>query len=275
MTDVDLNLSGLQIYSGTTVEFSATATNAQTWQWNYTVNGSAPVIYSSGTGPVTNVSYYFDTNEIGNSYAWTLVVSNGQAEAVSTTNLTVEALPNPGTVTTNIIEGPTISATSGRLSGLLTASTTINGVPTSYFYQPLPSLGSTSSGTATYNVTITNAGDYEIQALVYAPNTSANSFLVNIDGQPQSPTMVWDIMPVTSGFEQRIVSWRGATGSENKDAIVPCVFSLSAGQHQIIFVGREPGTALASFTLLQIVTTVQPPAPPAAPNGLRIISSSP
>ena len=250
-TDVDLSLPGLQIYAGTTVQFSATATNAQTWQWSYTVNGGAPVVYTNSTSPITNISYYFDTNTVGNSYVWTLVVSNGQAWAESQTNLTVEVLPNSGGTATNA--GLTFTATSAPLNGLLTASTMINGVPTSYIYQPLPSIGDVSGGTAVYNFTITNAGNYEIQALVNAPNLNANSFYVNIDSQPQDPTMIWDIMPLTSGFEQRIVSWRG-NGSENNDQIVPKIFNLSAGPHQIIFVGREPGTALASFTLLQVAS---------------------
>ena len=282
-TDVDLSLPGLQVYSGTTVQFSAVATNAQTWQWSYTVNGSSPVIYTNSTSPITNISYYFDTNTVGNSYLWTLVVSNGQAWAESQTNLQVETAPAPGgTVTTNV--GLTFMATSAPLSGLLTASTMINGVPTSYIYQPLPSIGDISGGTAVYNFTVTNAGNYEIQALVDAPSVNANSFLVNIDGQPQIPTMIWDILPVTSGFEQRLVSWRG-NGSQNNDQIIPKIFSLSAGQHQIIFVGGQPGTAMASFTLLQVVTSVQSQlgsassvqlqSPLAAPSGLRILSSGP
>ncbi len=145
-TDVDLSLPGLQIYSGTTVQFSATATNAQTWQWSYTVNGGAPVVYTNSTSPITNISYYFDTNTIGNSYVWTLVVSNGQAWAESQTNLTVEMLPNSGGTATN--GGLTFTATSVPLNGLLTASTMINGVPASYIYQPLPSIGDASGGSS-------------------------------------------------------------------------------------------------------------------------------
>jgi hypothetical protein len=283
-TDVDLSLPGLQIYAGTTVQFSAKATNAQTWQWSYTVNGGATVDYTNSTSPITNISCYFDTNAISNSYVWTLVVSNGQAWAESQTNLEVEALPNPGgTGTTNT--GLAFVATSGALSGILTANTIINGVPRSYVYQPLPSIGDISGGAAVYNFTITNAGNYEVQALVNAPSLNANSFYVNIDGQPQDATMIWDIMPITSGFEQRIVSWRG-NGSENNDLISPKVFQLSTGSHQITFVGREPGTALASFSLVQVVPAAptaapaltlrsiqsNPVQPPATPDGLRIVS---
>ncbi len=249
--DVDSGLPGLQIYAETTVQFSAKATNAQTWQWSYTINGGPPVVYTNSTSPITNISYYFDTNTVGNSYVWTLVVSNGQARAESQTNLTVEMPPNSGGTGTN--GGLTFTATSVPLNGLLTASTVINGIPTSYIYQPLPSIGNVSGGTAVYNFTITNAGNYEIQALVNAPNLNANSFYVTIDSQLPDSTMIWDIMPLSSGFEQRVVSWRG-NGSENNDQIVPKTFNLGAGPHQIIFVGREPGTALASFTLVPVAS---------------------
>jgi hypothetical protein len=216
---------------------------------------------------MTNISYYFDTNTIGNSYVWTLVVSNGQALAESQTNLTVEMLPNSGGTATN--GGLTFAATSAPLNGLLMASAIINGVPASYIYQPLPSIGDTSGGTAIYNFTITNAGNYEIEALVNAPNANANSFYVNIDSQPQDPTMIWDIMPLTTGFEQRAVSWRG-NGSQNNDQFIPKTFNLGVGPHQIIFVGRGPGTALASFTLIPVASaTANASQPPATVNSIN------
>jgi hypothetical protein len=281
-TDMDLSLPALQIYAGTTVQFSATATNAQTWQWSYAVNGGTPVVWTNGTSPITNISCYFDTNTIGNSYVWTLVVSNGQAWAESQTNLTVEAQP-PGTTNTGLI----FTATNGVLSGMLMNNTVINGVSSSYIFMPSPAPGDISSGTAVYNFTVATAGYYEIQALVDAPSTSANSFAVNIDGAPQEPTMIWDILPITSGFEQRIVSWRGS-GTANSDQFVPEVFGLSAGAHQIWFKGEGPGTALATFTLLQVIPAApaaqapakrsiqsSPSQPPITPDGLRIISSGP
>jgi hypothetical protein len=262
--DVDLSLPGLQIYAGTTVQFSATATNAQTWQWSYAVNGGTLVVWTNGTSPITNISCYFGTNTISNSYVWTLVVSNSQGWAESQTNLEVEAQPL-GTTNTGLI----FTATNGVLSGMLMGNTVINGVPSSYIYLPPPAPGYISSGTAVFSFTVANAGNYEIQALVDAPNTSANSFAVNIDSVPQDPAMIWDILPITSGFEQRIVSWRGS-GTANSDQFVPKVFGLSAGAHQICFKGEEPGTALASFALLQVIPS--PPPPPTTPDGLRIVS---
>jgi len=92
-------------------------------------------------------------------------------------------------------------------------------------------------GKAIYNFTITNAGNYVIRALVNASGEDSNSLYVNIDAQPEDPAMIWDI-DVTNGFEERTVSWRGK-GTAEKDEIVPKRFTLSAGAHKLIIVGRE------------------------------------
>jgi hypothetical protein len=86
-----------------------------------------------------------------------------------------------------------------------------------------------------------------ISTVVNAPSESANSFYVNIDGEPTDPTMIWDI-PVTTGFTNRLVSWRGKGNSSNSQ-YVPIVFTLSAGTHQVIVRGREANTQLKTITL--------------------------
>lgn len=63
--------------------------------------------------------------------------------------------------------------------------------------------------------------------------------------------MIWDIKPLTSGFEQRTVSWVG-NGTTNSQ-FVPKVFTLGPGPHQLIIRGRE------MFTLLQSVTIAPSP----------------
>ena len=128
----------------------------------------------------------------------------------------------------------------------------------SHLHSPSP-----STGEALYNFTITNAGNYVIQALVNAPGDSANSFYVNIDAQPVDPTMTWDIFPFTTGFQNAIVSWRG-NGSDTNNQYNPKIFALTAGTHQIIFAGREANTQLQSFSLLQL---------PATPQNLRVLST--
>jgi len=89
--------------------------------------------------------------------------------------------------------------------------------------------------------------------LVNAANDGANSFYLNIDGQPQDPDMICDL-PLTTGFEQRIVSWRG-NGTFDNDQFIPKVFTLAPGAHQLIVVGREANVQLQSVSILQLPTT--------------------
>lgn len=109
-----------------------------------------------------------------------------------------------------------------------------------------------AGGKAVFNFTIARAGNYQIETLVNAPDESANSFFVNIDAQPTDPDMIWDI-EVTSGFEKRLVNWRG-NGDANTDQFTPKSFKLEPGAHTLIFVGREPDVRLKSLTIF--------PAPP-------------
>jgi hypothetical protein len=102
-------------------------------------------------------------------------------------------------------------------------------------------------GKAVYSITVTNAGNYLIQAVVSAPGEDANSFYVNVDAQPEDPVMIWDIEP-TSGFEERTVSWRG-NGDASSDEFSPKRFNLSAGAHKLIVVGREAEALLKSISI--------------------------
>jgi hypothetical protein len=174
-----------------------------------------------------------------------LIVSNNQGSAQSQLALSVEAPPAPSS-------SLTFTAQSGSVASPFVLGT--NGA-TVYFYQPSQTIGISGNGIAVYNFTITNAGNYEVQALVNAPDTSANSFYVNIDAPPQDPGMTWDVLP-TSGFEQRLISWRG-NGTDTANQFVPWIFPLTNGPHQILFYGREANAQLAGFSIL--------PAPPTPP----------
>ena len=129
-------------------------------------------------------------------------------------------------------------------SGLITAPFIISN---NFIYQPLET-ELTNAGSALYSFTISNAGNYVIQATVNAPNEGANSFFVNIDAEPQDPYMVWDI-PLTSGFESRVVSWRG-NGTFEYSEFVPEVFNLTPGPHQLIIRGREAVTLLQDLLII-------------------------
>ena len=93
-------------------------------------------------------------------------------------------------------------------------------------------------GKAVFTVTIAKAGNYVIYAVVNAPSEDENSFYLNFDATPEDPLMIWD-MTVTKGFEERIVSWRGS-GDQDTDEFAPKIFKLTAGEHKLIIVGREP-----------------------------------
>ena len=104
-----------------------------------------------------------------------------------------------------------------------------------------------NGGKAVFDFTIKNAGNYVIEALVNAPDESSNSFFLNLDAQPTDPDMIWDI-EVTSGFEQRTVSWRG-NGDSASNEFAPKRFKLTPGAHQLIIIGREPGALLKSLSI--------------------------
>ena len=123
--------------------------------------------------------------------------------------------------------------------------------------------GVANGGTATFTFSITNAGNYVVQALVNAPSDSANSFYVNIDALPIDPFDTWQI-PVTTNFQSLLVSWQG-TGAYNNPQFVPEIFSLSAGTHQLIIVGREAGAQLQQVSILKI---------PSPPTGLHVVPGS-
>lgn len=145
-------------------------------------------------------------------------------------------------VTTTEVQTPelTFPASAGVLNApfLLT-----NG----YLYQPAPQTTVTDGGKAIYSFTITNAGNYVIHAVVNAPAMESNSFYLNMDAPPEDPTMIWDI-DVTTGFEARVVSWRG-DGSDTDDQFVPKQFKLAPGTHQLILRGREPDVQLKTLSI--------------------------
>ena len=253
-SDVDPASPGMQVYEGTVVQYSGSASDPNgdplTWQWIYTVNGGAEVVYQSGSGTVTPVSFSYGSGTAGNTYVWSLRASDGVATSQSALTVGVEALPPPlGTLT--------FQASAGTITAPFVVT---NGA----IYQSVSS-GVTDGGRAAYTFTLTNSGSYVIQALVSASDLTGNSFYVNIDAEPQDPAMTWDINPMTSGFEQRLVSWRG-NGTAEADQFVPQVFRLTAGAHQLIVRGREPNTLLQSLSILQL------PTPPA---NLRVVAASP
>jgi len=111
----------------------------------------------------------------------------------------------------------------------------------------------TAGGRASYRFNLTSAGDYIVKAIVDAANLGSNSFFVNIDGEPVSPDMIWDI-GLTNGFEERTVSWRGS-GTPEANEFVPKIWSLSAGEHELIIRGRERDTLIDRISIVKTTQT--------------------
>jgi hypothetical protein len=255
-SDVDPVTAGVQVYEGTTVQYSGSGSvpngDGMNWTWSYTVNGGTSTNFQTGSGAtVPSIGYTYTTGTGGKTYVWTLTIKDTTTllTAQSSLTMSVETPPAAGTNLTFL---------AGQYASL-TAPMVLSG---GYISQATQTTVVASGGHAVYNFTLTNAGNYVIQALVNAPSDSANSMFVNIDGEPVTPTMIWDI-PMTSGFQQRIVSWRG-TGTDTNNQFVPEVFSLGAGTHQAVFVGREAGVQLQSFSILQLL---------AAPQNLHVLPS--
>lgn len=116
--------------------------------------------------------------------------------------------------------------------------------------------GVAGGGRVVFTFAITNAGSYVVEATVNAPSLTENSFFVNIDGEPQEPSMAWDILPPTIGTEQRFLGWRG-TGTADANEIPRKVFNLAAGTHQLIIVGREPNTQLSRVAIIKVPPVVE------------------
>jgi len=142
-----------------------------------------------------------------------------------------------------------------------------------YISQP-DNTGITEGGKAVFEFTVPKDGDYEVWAVVSAPDDENNSFFVNVDVEPkEDPLMIWDItLTDADKFEEQVVNWRGE-GSAGSDQFDPKTFKLTAGAHKLILVGREPAKlksiaihpATTSAPATPAPTPAAAPAAPAAP----------
>jgi Bacterial Ig domain len=225
---------------------------------NATHTSTSATVDLSGTATdnvgVTQVTWSNDRGGSGTAGGTTNWTINGVALLSGQNVLTLtarDAAGNTGTDTLTVTYTPPTS--SNRIpnvpfeaeGGNLTAPFVSDGTSV---YQP----GGTSlasGGRASYSFTVEEAGDYTFSVLLNAPNDGSNSFFVNVDAEPQDPQMVWDI-PVTTGFQQRPVFWRGS-GTFDNNEFRPKFFSLGTGQHELIIRGREANVRFNSITIVK------------------------
>lgn|GEM_PF-878854 len=121
-------------------------------------------------------------------------------------------------------------------------------------------------------------GKYVVKVVLHAPEVGSNSLFMNIDAEPTSPTMIWDITPLTTALAERTASWRG-NGSSTTNQFVPKVFDLAAGMHQLVIRGREADVQIDRIEIVAYMPTAptQTPITPSIPTttATTMISATP
>ena len=207
--------------------------------------------YSLGSNQTQTVTVQFKPASAG-TFNQTVTFTGGNGASASVAGLAYVVQP-----------ALTFSSANGTILAPFAVVNMVSLAGTTNYISQSTTTGLSGSGEAVYGFNITNAGNYAVSAQVNAPSTAANSFYVNIDGQPTDPTMIWD-PPITSGFTNLLVSWRGS-GTDTNNQFVPEIFSLSAGAHQLIVRGREGGAQLANITIAPYAVLI-------APTGLRVLN---
>jgi hypothetical protein len=93
-----------------------------------------------------------------------------------------------------------------------------------------------NSGTASFSINVARSDSYVIWCRVLAPSDLSDSFFVSMDGGPE----------INFAAAQGIWTdtWQWILANDSDAGVNPKTFALSAGQHTLVFRGREPGTSL-------------------------------
>jgi hypothetical protein len=121
-----------------------------------------------------------------------------------------------------------------------------------YISQASQTTDPATAGKAVCRFTVTTAGAYTVSATINASVSNGDSVFVSIDELPTSPTTVWDVSPLTTGAEARLVTWRGS--SVGVPEFSPKTFTLTAGEHTFYIYGREAGMQIDQITLIPPAT---------------------
>lgn len=120
-----------------------------------------------------------------------------------------------------------------------------------------------TDGYALFGFTVASNGYYYLDVNARGETSGADSFYVQIDGVPVAQTNTWDILPATTGFENRVVSWRGG-GTFDAPQYETNLWNLTTGNHLLAIFRREPGAAISNITLRAYSAT---PSPNLIPSG--------
>jgi hypothetical protein len=211
-----------------------------------TVTLAASVVTNGNT--INSVKFYSGTTLLGQDssapyrFTWSgagagsyslkaIVVYNGSKTLSSSTrSITVT---NPPPTVSLAASSATLTAPFYRLNGMITQDSDTSV---------------TTGGRAVFTFTVPTSTNFTVTGKVLAPDESANGFFLNMDSEPSDPVCIWEIVPA-SAVTDRIVTWRGSTGTSSEPQYSPKIFSLAAGTHKLIVRGREGRTRLGDLTL--------------------------
>lgn len=195
-SDVDPAVPGLQVYAGTSVTYSATASDPDndplSWAWFYAINGGARTDFLSGSGPVQPAAFNYPGISAGSTYLWTLSVSDGNSTAESSLSVGVAAPPPSADITPPAVSiaSPAGGATvSGTVSVSASASDDV-GVAGVQFRLDGANLGAedtTAPYSASWNTALATNGTHALAATARdaAGNTAASpSVSVTVSNAP-------------------------------------------------------------------------------------------
>lgn len=230
----------------------ATSNGTATAGSDYTA-ASGTLHWGDGDGTVKTFDVLITddaTVESSETFVVALSSPTGGGALGVTTSATVTIADNDTIIVPNL-GYPTWEAEAMLIESPFTASAT-DIVETLWTTDP------SAGGRARAKITLPTTADYRLKALVNAPNAAANSIFVDWDQEPTDPLTVWDVQALTTGFEERYVSWRG-NGTFDAPQFVTNQWNLTAGVHTIYVRGRESNTRIDRFTLEPV--TVPPPNP--------------
>jgi hypothetical protein len=241
----------------------ATADGTATAGVNYTA-ASGTMSWPNGvqSDNVVNV-FLANTGFLGQKqFTFGIGSPGGGATLGSTTNATV-VLDGSGSPAP--LAGTSWPATDGQISAPFTKT------GTSYISQSVETQDPSVGGLASYTFTNNIGTNLVVLLSVNAPADGANSIFVNFGSLPTVPTMISDIYPVTNGFTNYVLNWRGS-GTFDNNEFVPKVFTVSTGLLTLSIVGREPGVQIEHVTVQAPSTNRPPPVTNSlpAPSALQI-----
>lgn len=129
------------------------------------------------------------------------------------------------------------------------------------------------TGSAAYTFNVDSDGVYAVTAIAYAPDNSADSFTVSINGHKP---LTWDLnpndVPNEFGLWKRSVATRpNKRGFGDSATYIPITVTLKQGPQSMVVIGKDPLVRLDAF-YFEKINKIYDPVTIIAPPVLRIIA---